>query len=125
MSTIPTTVECREVEARMTKGEWLVVPPSREHPSRAMVCAGGVNIYDAPLTDETNSNAAGISFMKTHWLAMVAQVEENARIRKMLESTTTLLDALDKMEAQVESLTVERDDLREQLAAAREDQERS
>lgn len=40
-----------------SKGEWKVVPPSRDYPSRAMVCADGAQIYDAPLTMETQANA--------------------------------------------------------------------
>jgi hypothetical protein len=44
-----------------TPTPWLVIPPSADRPSRAMVCAaGGANIYDAPLTNETEANAAFI-----------------------------------------------------------------
>ncbi len=44
--------------AKHTPGPWEIVPPSREHPSRAMVCARlGVTIYDVPLCLETRANA--------------------------------------------------------------------
>ncbi|WP_294348007.1 hypothetical protein [Prosthecochloris sp.] len=45
-------------EARYTPGSWKVIPPSEEHPSRAMVSSAlGVDIYNAPLTAETEANA--------------------------------------------------------------------
>lgn len=40
-----------------TPTPWFVVPPDRDNPSRAMVCGEGVDIYNAPLTDETEANA--------------------------------------------------------------------
>lgn len=42
-----------------TAEPWSVVPPSAEHPSRAMVSgrSGQVLIYSAPLTNETAANA--------------------------------------------------------------------
>jgi hypothetical protein len=40
-----------------TPGPWLVVPPSAERPSRAMVGTDEVTIYDVPLTRQTEANA--------------------------------------------------------------------
>lgn len=41
-----------------TPGPWVVVKPNADNPSRAMVgSAKGANIYNAPLTDETEANA--------------------------------------------------------------------
>jgi hypothetical protein len=42
-----------------TPGPWFVSPPTRENPSEARVTAlaGGVRIYEAPLTRETEANA--------------------------------------------------------------------
>ena len=44
-----------------TPGPWKVIPPSAEYPSRAMVCGSGANIYNAPLTNETEANASLIA----------------------------------------------------------------
>lgn len=42
-----------------TPGPWEVIAPDATVPSRAIVCAMDrqVDIYDAPLTEETNANA--------------------------------------------------------------------
>ncbi len=40
-----------------TPGPWEVIPPTSEYPSRARVGGSGCDIYDAPLTNETMSNA--------------------------------------------------------------------
>lgn len=44
--------------SKHTPGPWKVVQPDAINPSRAMVCADkGVDIYCAPLTNETLANA--------------------------------------------------------------------
>jgi len=43
--------------SKWTPGPWQIIEPTAEHPSRAMVGARGVDIYDAPLTNETLANA--------------------------------------------------------------------
>lgn len=44
--------------SKHTRGPWKVIGPDSMHPSQAMVCATiGVQIYSAPLTNETEANA--------------------------------------------------------------------
>lgn len=44
-------------KAKHTPGPWQVVNSTPQRPSRALVCAEGVDIYNAPLCVETAANA--------------------------------------------------------------------
>lgn len=65
-----------------TPGPWMVVPPDRDRPSRATVCGGGVDIYDAPLTRETAANARLIAAAPDRHDQILALVAYNWQLEK-------------------------------------------